>query len=147
MGSGKEKKEKILTSLGLQSPSRMFLPSLSHSRILAVVASSSFIFFISRDWPPRRVCLDRPSRAFSTNSISLMRSSSLMIVKSRTGSTSPSTWIISASSKQRTTWKMASTARMCDKKELPRPAPVEAPRVRPAISYTVKLAGTCDLGL
>ena len=55
--------------------------------------------------------------------------------------------MISASSKQRTTWKMASTARMCDKKAFPRPAPVEAPRVKPAISYMVRWAGTRDLGL
>ena len=123
-----------LTSFGVQFSFRTSLPSFSHARTFSTVASSSFSFFISKLWPPRRVCFFKFSRDFSTNSISLMRSSSLMIVRSRTGSTSPSTCIISASSKHRTTWKMASTARMCERKAFPRPAPVEAPRVRPAIS-------------
>jgi hypothetical protein len=33
------------------------------------------------------------------------------------------------------------------KNAFPRPAPVEAPRVKPAISTTVSVAGTLDLGL
>lgn len=79
--------------------------------------------------------IDRPaSRQLEddrTQSMSLSRSSFWMISMSRIGLTSPSTWMTSASSNARTTWKMASTARTCDRKALPRPAPVEAPaRVR-----------------
>lgn len=50
-----------------------------------------------------------------------------MISMSRTGLTSPSTWVMSALSKALSIMKMASTARMCDKKALPRPAPSAAP--------------------
>jgi hypothetical protein len=46
----------------------------------------------------------------------------------------PSTWIMSSSSKQRTTCKTASTSLMCDKNALPLPAPVLAPLTRPAMS-------------
>lgn len=99
------------------------------------------------------------------------RSSSRMISISRIGSTSPSTWITSASSKApkftkhfrsaskrkgryrselfgnlRTTWKIPSTARTLAKKLFPNPAPVEAPLVKPAISTQVRTAGTFDEG-
>ena len=37
---------------------------------------------------------------------------------------------------------MASQALMCDKKALPRPSPVEAPLTRPAMSVTLRKAGT-----
>ena len=70
-----------------------------------------------------------------------------MMLMSRTGSTSPSTWMTSASSNARMTWKMPSTARTLARKLLPRPAPVEAPLVRPAMSTQVRKAGTTDLGL
>jgi len=122
------------TSLGVQVSFLTSFPSFNHARIFSTVASSSFSFFISRLCPPLLVCFFRFSSAFSTNSTSFIRSSSLIMSRSRTGSTSPSTCMISASSKQRTTWKIASTARMCDRKALPNPAPVEAPRVKPAIS-------------
>lgn len=59
--------------------------------------------------------------------LALRRSSSLMISISRTGLTSPSTCVMSALSKARSIMKMASTARMCDKKALPSPAPSAAP--------------------
>lgn len=69
----------------------------------------------------------KPSRFFSTHSISLSLSSVWIISISRRGLTSPSTWMTSASSKARTTWKIPSTARTWERKEFPRPAPVEAP--------------------
>ena len=122
------------TSLGPQCSFRTSFPLCSHARIRSTVASSSFSFFISKLWPPLLVCFFRFSSAFSTNSMSLMRSSSLMMSRSLIGSTSPSMWIISASSKHRTTWKMASTALICDRKALPKPAPVEDPLVKPAMS-------------
>ncbi len=50
-----------------------------------------------------------------------------MISMSRTGLTSPSTCVMSALSKARSIMKMASTARMCERKALPRPAPSAAP--------------------
>ena len=108
--NGEVETEEHLTSLGVQCSFLTSFPSFNHPRIFSTVASSSFNFFISRLWPPRRVCFFRFSSAFSTNSISLIRNSSLMMLRSRIGSTSPSTWIISASSKHRTTWKIASTA-------------------------------------
>jgi hypothetical protein len=87
------------------------------------------------------------SNALSTHSMSFNLNSVEMICISLNGSTSPSTWMTSASSKARTTWKIPSTARTCDKKAFPRPAPVEAPAVRPAISIQVRNAGISVLGL
>ena len=52
-----------------------------------------------------------------------------MISMSRTGLTSPSTWVMSALSNARSIMKIASTARMWDKKAFPRPAPSAAPCV------------------
>ena len=112
LGSAKVRDTSLHTSLGVQLSFRTSLPSFSHARIFSTVASSSLSFFISKLCPPLRVCFFRFSSAFSTNSISLIRSSSLMMSRSRIGSTSPSTCMISASSKHRTTWKMASTARI-----------------------------------
>merc|ERR1711872_595951 len=66
--------------------------------------------------------------------------------RSLTGSTPPSTWVMSSSSKARVTWKMASHALMLDKKALPNPWPSEAPLTRPAISTTLRKAGTLDAG-
>ena len=51
------------------------------------------------------------------------------------------------SSKARVMWKIASTERICERKALPSPAPVDAPRTRPAMSVTVSTAGTSLLGL
>lgn len=104
-------------------------------------------------------------------SSSFRRNSSEMMSKSRTGSTSPSTWVTSGSSNApvfiyntclsiwnfsietvitfpeylynlRHKWKMASQAAMCDKKAFPRPCPSAAPLTKPAISTTFKYAGT-----
>ncbi len=58
------------------------------------------------------------------------------------GSTFPETWITSPSSKQRTTWMMASVSRMFVRNLFPRPSPSEAPLTRPAMSTKVTVAGT-----
>ena len=52
------------------------------------------------------------------------------------------TWTMSLSSKQRTTWTIASTSRMCWRNLLPRPSPFDAPRTRPAMSTNSIAAGT-----
>ena len=63
------------------------------------------------------------------------------------GSTFPSTWIISSSTKQRTTCTIASVIRIFIKNLLPRPAPSEAPFTIPAIStnsiWLHKIADNC----
>ena len=68
--------------------------------------------------------------------------SSISIVSmSETGSTLPATWITSGSSKQRTTWMIASTSRMCDRNLLPSPWPSLAPFTMPAMSTSLSAAG------
>ena len=54
---------------------------------------------------------------------------------------------MSPSSKQRTTWAMASTSRMLARNWLPRPSPFEAPRTRPAMSTKVSRVGMICCGL
>ena len=66
---------------------------------------------------------------------------------SRTGSTVVSTWVMLSSSKQRSTWRIASVSRILARNLLPRPSPFEAPFTRPAISTISTVAGTVDLGL
>jgi len=53
----------------------------------------------------------------------------------------PSTWVMSESSKQRTTCAIASTSRMLARNWLPRPSPLDAPRTRPAMSTNVSRVG------
>mmetsp|Transcript_114752 Transcript_114752/g.365977 ORF Transcript_114752/g.365977 Transcript_114752/m.365977 type:complete len:327 (-) Transcript_114752:47-1027(-) len=67
-------------------------------------------------------------------SISEKMSSKLMVSMSRSGSTDPSTCVMSSFSKQRTTCTMASTSRMLLRNLLPSPSPFEAPFTRPAMS-------------
>ena len=69
----------------------------------------------------------RLSRSASINSVSTVSASD-------TGSTRPSTWVTSSSSKQRSTWTMASVSRILARNWLPSPSPFEAPRTSPAIS-------------
>ena len=96
--------------------------------MILLLTISSFLALSARLLLPKlRPDFLRPSRAFSTQSMSLSLNSVWIMSISRRGSTSPSTWMTSASSKARTTWKMPSTARTWDKNEFPRPAPVEAP--------------------
>ena len=70
-----------------------------------------------------------------------------MTSMSRTGSTVPLTWWMSASSKQRTTCTMAFTSRMWLRNWLPKPSPLLAPRTRPAMSTNSMAAGMsfCEL--
>merc|ERR1719278_294490 len=63
------------------------------------------------------------------------------------GSTSPSTWVMSGSSKVRQRWNMASQALIWLRKAFPRPCPSLAPFTKPAISVTFKKAGTLLAGL
>ncbi len=64
-----------------------------------------------------------------------------MVSMSLMGSTSPSTWVMSPSTKQRTTWAMASHSRILARNWLPRPSPLEAPRTSPAMSTKVRRVG------
>ena len=68
-------------------------------------------------------------------------SSRLIVSMSRTGFTEPSTCTTFASSKQRTTWTIASTSRMFAKNWFPSPSPFDAPFTRPAISTNSITAG------
>jgi len=65
-----------------------------------------------------------------------------IVSMSRSGDTSPSTWLTSGSVKTRTTWQIASVSRMCPRNWLPRPCPAEAPRTSPAMSTKRTVAGT-----
>mmetsp|Transcript_14392 Transcript_14392/g.18195 ORF Transcript_14392/g.18195 Transcript_14392/m.18195 type:complete len:215 (-) Transcript_14392:255-899(-) len=77
---------------------------------------------------------------------SFWKSSFVMISKSRMGSTSPSLWMTSSLGKALTTWKIPSTAWMCDRKALPRPSPSWAPATRPAMSKMEIDAATLERG-
>ncbi len=77
----------------------------------------------------------RLSRSASISSVS-------MVSISASGAILPSTWVMSPSSKQRTTWAMASHSRILARNWLPRPSPCEAPRTRPAMSTKVRRVGT-----
>ena len=68
-----------------------------------------------------------------------------MVPMSRTGSTVLSTCVMFSSSKQRTTWTMASTSRMCERNLFPRPSPLEAPFTSPAMSTNSMTAGVIFL--
>lgn len=118
-----------LTSLFVQSALRTsFSSTVIVFKTFSTVAISSFLALSAKLLLPNdRPVFFNPSRYFSTHSISLSLSSVWIISISRRGLTSPSTWMTSESSNARTTWKMPSTARTCDKKALPRPAPVDAP--------------------
>ena len=62
------------------------------------------------------------------------------------GFTLPDTWVIFSSSKQRTTWQMASTSRICERNLFPNPSPFEAPFTIPAISVNSNPVGTVFFG-
>ena len=82
----------------------------------------------------------------STDSKSASASSRLITSISSIGSTAPDTCVIFSSTKQRTTWQMASTSRICAKNLFPRPSPLEAPFTIPAISVNSNAVGTVFLG-
>ena len=86
------------------------------------------------------------STRFSTVSMSFRISSVSMIILSRTGSTLPSTCTTLSSSKQRTTWRMASVSRILPRNWLPRPSPLLAPLMRPAISTMSTVVGITFCG-
>ena len=73
-------------------------------------------------------------RAFSALSISASTNSVLITSISSAGSIVPATWMMFSSSKQRTTWPIASVSRMLAKNWLPRPSPLDAPFTKPAMS-------------
>ena len=97
----------------------------------SLLASLSFpLDFFSRD-----------TLRFVNEAWSAKMSSALMISMSLRGSTVPNSWMISSSSKQRTTCTIASVSRILAKNLLPRPAPSEAPWTNPAISTNSIAAG------
>ena len=95
-------------------------------------------------WPPcRRPWPSSPSRrraarGFRDRPASVRSRSSRY---RRAGSMRPSTWVTSPSSKQRTTWAIASHSRILARNWLPSPSPLEAPRTRPAMSTKVSRVG------
>ena len=111
------------------SVSRAGLPSARCANNFSSSARSAF----DSASPPRDFLTKAVMRR-SMESISASINSVSTVCASRTGSTSPSTWVISLSSKQRSTCAMASTSRILPKNWLPSPSPLDAPRTRPAIS-------------
>ena len=89
--------------------------------------------------------------AFSTRRFTISRSAMIssrsMVSMSPRGSTgtfvpaSATTCMMFSSSKQRTTWMMASVRRMFSRNLFPRPAPWLAPLTRPAMSTNSMTAG------
>ena len=121
--------------------------SSSTSKVLASLPSSRWAFTLDKNstsWARDLSFLD-PFVDFairrSNTSISEKISSKLIVSISRSGFTEPSTWTIFPSSKQRTTWTIASTSRMFARNWFPRPSPLEAPFTRPAISTNSIAAG------
>jgi len=78
---------------------------------------------------------------FSIDSMSAIISSVSIVSASAIGSMRPSTWVTSPSTKQRSTWAMASTSRILARNWFPSPSPFDAPRTRPAISTKVIRVG------
>lgn len=104
--------------------------SLSMRATSALDSLSPLFAFFERDW-----------RRLSMAEMSARMSSALMISMSRSGSTLPSSWMMSSFSKQRMTWTMASTSRMVARNLFPRPAPSEAPSTSPAMSTNSMAVG------
>src|SRR5476651_114618 len=84
---------------------------------------------------------------FYTVARSASASSVLMVSISLTGSILPATCTTLSSTKQRTTWAMASVSRMLARNLLPRPSPFEAPATRPAMSTNSMVVGRMRFGL
>ncbi|MCY1305656.1 hypothetical protein D9M70_554750 [compost metagenome] len=96
---------------------------------------------------PERAVFWWRCRAFSAACRSARASSVSMTSMSAIGSTLPATWITLGSSKQRTTFTMASVSRMCERNWLPRPSPLLAPATRPAMSTNSTVADRMRSGL
>ena len=106
----------------------------------AIAARSKRSCWIESLSPPRTLrtifC-----RRFSILSMSANINSVSIVSASAIGSTRSSTCTTSLSSKQRTTWAIASVSRIFAKNWLPNPSPWLAPFTRPAISTNVIRAG------
>ena len=98
----------------------------------ALDSLSPLLAFLERDW-----------RRLSMAEMSARMSSELIISMSRSGSTLPSSWMMSSFTKQRMTWTMASTSRIVARNLLPSPAPSEAPSTSPAMSTNSMAVGIC----
>ena len=127
---------KARSSSGLRSRNRAGLPS-RNSTSARLTRSSCSLASLSLPL----AFLARLSTRFSRLSRSASISSVSMVSISASGAILPSTWVMSESSKQRTTCATASTSRMVARNWLPRPSPFEAPRTRPAISTKVSRVG------
>ncbi len=111
------------------------------SRSASTSGAISVTLAIASLSPPRaRFCaaISRFSRLSRSASISSVSTTSA----SRIGSIGPSTCATSGSSKQRSTWMIASTSRMLARNWLPRPSPWLAPRTSPAMSTNSSDVGT-----
>ena len=125
-------KPSVRTALASLRPGKI----LSNTAINAMASLSPLLAFL-------------PSRCmvFSTVSMSAKANSVLITSMSDSGSILFDTWITLLSSKQRTTWAMASVSRMLAKNLLPKPSPLEAPATRPAMSTISTMAGWVFCGL
>ena len=132
---------KSRSSSGLRSRNRAGLPSRSSTSARLTRSSCSLaslslpLAFLVR----LSTRFSRLSRSASINSVS-------MVSMSASGAILPSTWVMSESSKQRTTCAIASTSRMVARNWLPSPSPLEAPRTSPAISTKVSRVGMICAG-
>ena len=90
---------------------------------------------------PPRTFFVRPVVRFSSDSRSASINSVSTVSASLTGFTSPSTCVISSSSKQRSIWAMASTSRILARNWFPNPSPFAAPLTKPAISTNSNCVG------
>ena len=106
---------------------RAGLPAFSTASSFCSIACSAFTLPSLLALAARSTLVFR----FSTVSRSASSSSVLMMSMSCSGLTPPATWITSGSSKHRTTWQIASVARICPRNWLPSPSPLLAPSTRP----------------
>ena len=113
----------------VNSKERSVKPS---SKCTFTFSSAAFCSFASLSPPFAFLALRKI--AFSALSISASTSSVLITSISSAGSIVPATCITFSSSKQRTTWPIASVSRMFAKNWLPKPSPLDAPFTKPAIS-------------
>lgn len=122
---------------------------LSNSTVRALRPCDRASRYFSSTSSDSLACLSPPARAafshfwmrLSTVSRSLSCNSASMISLSRTGSTVPSTCTTLSSSKQRSTWMIASVSRMLARNLLPSPSPLLAPFTSPAISTISTVVG------
>ena len=105
------------------------LPTAFATRI-RIASLPDFVSLASRGVAFSSVC--RSARISSVTTVSM----------SRSGDTSPSTWLTSGSLNTRTTWHIASVSRMWPRNWLPSPWPWAAPRTSPAMSTNRTVAGT-----